>query len=66
MTVVVHYDYALFADEKMPVESDAVVESCLAPEQRADGERSDGELVPKVSVVLLTREAIAPKFHEKP
>jgi len=67
VTVVVHYDYALFADEKMPVASDAVVEPGLAFEQRADGERPDGKLVPKASVALLrSEEVVAPQFHEKP
>jgi len=52
MTVVVQHDHAFFADEKVPVASDAVVESRLAPERRAIGERPDGKLVSKASVVL--------------
>jgi len=67
VTVVVHYDYALFADEKMPVASDAVVEPRLALEQHAVGERPNSELMSEAFVALLTSgEVVTPKFHEIP
>jgi hypothetical protein len=67
MTVVVQHDHFFFADQKVPVASDAVVEPGLAPKQRAIGERPNGELVPKAFVVLhVCGEVVAPEFHEKP
>jgi hypothetical protein len=53
MTVVIQDNHFLFADQKVPIASDAVVESGLAPEQRAIGERPDRKLVAKASYVLL-------------
>ena len=67
MAVVIQHDYAFFANEKMPVASDAVVEARLALEQHAVGERPDSELMSEAFVALLTsREVVTPRFHEIP
>jgi hypothetical protein len=67
MIVVIQDNHFFFANQEVPVASDAVVESSLATKQRAIGLRADSELVPKALVVRLrSGEMVAPKFHEKP
>ena len=66
MTVVIQHDHFLFADQKVPVASDAVVEPTLATKERAISERADSKLVPQASHLLpRSGEVVAPKFHEK-
>jgi hypothetical protein len=66
MTVVIQDDQFFFADEKVPVASDAVVEPNLARKQRANGERPDREFVSQASVMLFrVGEVVSPKLHEK-
>jgi hypothetical protein len=66
MPVVIQHDHFFFADEKMPVTSDAVVEPDLAAKQRAIAERPDRKFVSKASVMLLrSGEVVCPKLHEK-
>jgi len=66
MTVVIQHDHFFFADQKVPVASDAVVEPGLAAKQRAITERADRKFVSKASVMLLrSGGVVSPKLHEK-
>jgi len=66
MTVVIQDDHFFFADEKVPVASDTVVEPNLAMKQRAISERPDRKFVSKASFMQFrVGEVISPKLHEE-
>jgi hypothetical protein len=66
MAVVIQDNHFFFADQEVPVASDAVIEPGLAPEQSAVTQRSDGKLVPKASFTALGAEEYGPpNLHEK-
>jgi hypothetical protein len=66
MAVVIQDNHFFFADQEVPVASDAVIEPGLAPEQSAVTQRPDGKLVPKASFTALGAEEYGPpNLHEK-
>jgi hypothetical protein len=66
MAVVVQHDDFLFGDQKVPVASDAVVETSLASKEWAIAQRPDYKFVPKAGRMALWAENVAlPKLHEK-